>query len=133
MAAVSVDAESPTPTIHDGTAIQRVVAERHGAQRARMGFKEREVRREFVILEEELRAAVQRRLPSLGAATLERRPGCRIQVVVAQQALPTGGDLSGVRIDQAANRGDKEGNGRREVAVDALAKVRFVHGHALGE
>ncbi len=46
--------------VQDGTAIQRVVAERHGAQRARLGWAEDEIRREFVILNEELAAAVRR-------------------------------------------------------------------------
>jgi hypothetical protein len=60
---VTVDAEEPTQEVRDGSAIQRVVSQRHGAQRARLGWPEHEVRREFVILEEELNAGVQRRLP----------------------------------------------------------------------
>src|SRR5206468_126829 len=67
LASVNVNDEDPTASVRDGTAIQRVVAARHGAQRARLGFKERELRREFVILEEELRSAVHRRLPAIGA------------------------------------------------------------------
>ena len=47
----------------DSTAIQRVVAQRHGAQRARLGWSEPELRREFTILREELTAAVRRRAP----------------------------------------------------------------------
>ncbi|MGZ8468584.1 MAG: ATP-binding protein, partial [Gemmatirosa sp.] len=47
--------------LKDGATIQRVVAERHGAQRARLGWSESEVRREYAILREELTAAVQRR------------------------------------------------------------------------
>jgi hypothetical protein len=38
-----------------------VVAQRHGAQRARLGWREGEVRREYAILREELTAAVRRR------------------------------------------------------------------------
>jgi PAS domain S-box-containing protein len=66
LASVTLDAEAPTEQVRDGSAIQRIVAQRHGAQRARLGWPEREVRREFVILEEELNAAVQRRLPQYG-------------------------------------------------------------------
>jgi hypothetical protein len=55
----------PTAAVRDSTAIQRVVAERHGAQRARLGWSEQEVRREFTILREELAAAVRRRAPGL--------------------------------------------------------------------
>jgi hypothetical protein len=51
----------PAADVQDGAAIQRVVAERHGAQRARLGWREGEVRREYTILREELTAAVQRR------------------------------------------------------------------------
>jgi PAS domain S-box-containing protein len=47
-------------TVQDATAIQHLVAERHGAQRARLGWSELEVRREFEILREELSAAVRR-------------------------------------------------------------------------
>jgi hypothetical protein len=66
----------PTPAIRDATAIQRVVAERHGAQRARLGWAEQELRREFTILREELEAAIRRRAPSLTRGpTLEARRG----------------------------------------------------------
>jgi hypothetical protein len=67
LAGVNPDAETPSNSLRDGSAIQRVIAERHGAQRERMGFAEHELRHEFVILEEELRAAVQRRLPAIAA------------------------------------------------------------------
>ena len=66
----------PTPGMRDSTAIQRVVAERHGAQRARLGWAEQELRREFTILREELEAAVRRRAPVLmRGPTLESRRG----------------------------------------------------------
>jgi hypothetical protein len=63
LASVSIEQELPNQDVRDGTEIQRIVAQRHGAQRARLGWTEKELRREFVILEEELNAAVQRRLP----------------------------------------------------------------------
>jgi hypothetical protein len=67
IASVRLDDDRPREQLHDGTAIQRVVSQRHGAQRARMGWTERQVRREFVILEEELSSAIYRRLPTMGA------------------------------------------------------------------
>src|SRR5436190_1964497 len=65
LASVRLDDDEPSDAVRDGSAVQRVLARRHGAQRARLGWAEREVRREFVILEEELGAAVRRRLPRL--------------------------------------------------------------------
>jgi PAS domain S-box-containing protein len=53
---------SESPALQDGTAIQRTISERHGSQRARLGWSEDEVRREFVILGEELAAAIRRRV-----------------------------------------------------------------------
>lgn len=46
--------------VRDGTEIQRTVARRHGVQRRRLGWREEEVLREFVILREEVHAALQR-------------------------------------------------------------------------
>jgi PAS domain S-box-containing protein len=48
--------------LRDGTAIQRTVAERHGSQRRRLGWREDEIRREFQILQEEVAGAIQRRV-----------------------------------------------------------------------
>jgi hypothetical protein len=47
--------------MRDGSEIQRLVAELHGAQRARLGWTEEALRREFAVLGEELDAAVGRR------------------------------------------------------------------------
>jgi hypothetical protein len=57
------EAGEMTAEMRDVNAIQRVVAERHGAQRARLGWGESELRREFAILREELEAAVRRHAP----------------------------------------------------------------------
>ena len=66
----------PTASLRDSTTIQRVVSERHGMQRARLGWTEPELRREFTILREELAAAVRRRAPDLLAGpTREARRG----------------------------------------------------------
>jgi PAS domain S-box-containing protein len=46
----------------DSTAIQRTVAERHGAQRCRLGWSEEELRREYQILREEVVAAIRRQV-----------------------------------------------------------------------
>ena len=62
--------------VRDSTAIQRVVSERHGAQRARLGWSEAEVRREFVILREELTSAIRRAAPRyMPGPNVEARQG----------------------------------------------------------
>ncbi len=70
---IDVAAGVPNESLRDGAAIQRIVAARHGAQRARLGWAESEVRREFTVLGEELAAAVRRRKPA--APTAEAADG----------------------------------------------------------
>ena len=62
VSSLDVDGTEKEAGLRDGTAIQRAIAERHGAQRARLGWSEAELRREFVILREEVDAAIRRRL-----------------------------------------------------------------------
>jgi signal transduction histidine kinase len=51
----------PSALIADGTEIQRLVSEKHGAQRARLGWGEKDVKREFAILRDELSRMIRRR------------------------------------------------------------------------
>jgi signal transduction histidine kinase len=46
--------------LRDGTEIQQMISKLHGAQRARFGWTEEAIRREFAILQEEVDAAVRR-------------------------------------------------------------------------
>jgi signal transduction histidine kinase len=48
-----------TPLLADAVEIQRLVAERHGAQRARLGWTEASLRREFMIIREEVESMVR--------------------------------------------------------------------------
>jgi signal transduction histidine kinase len=50
----------PSPLLADAAEIQRLVSERHGMQRARLGWTESSMRREFMIVREELQRVVQR-------------------------------------------------------------------------
>ena len=53
LALVTLDEAGGEPALmRDGTEIQRVITERHGAQRARIGWTEDELRREFQVLRE---------------------------------------------------------------------------------
>ncbi|HEX8360261.1 MAG TPA: ATP-binding protein [Longimicrobium sp.] len=59
--------------MQDGTSIQRVIAERHGEQRRRIGWSADHLRREFVLLREEVEGLITREVggrsvPELAAA-----------------------------------------------------------------
>jgi signal transduction histidine kinase len=56
----------PTPLMQDGVEIQRLIAERHGAQRARLGWSEETLKRECEILAEEVERALRQRIGDAG-------------------------------------------------------------------
>ena len=51
----------PSSLIADGAEIQRLVAERHGAQRARLGWNLEDVRGEYVVVRDEISRVIRRR------------------------------------------------------------------------
>jgi len=53
-------AGQPSPLLDDGADIRRLVAERHGQQRARLRWSEEDLRREYAVLREEVQRAVRR-------------------------------------------------------------------------
>ena len=59
-------AGEPSPLLADAMEIQRLVSERHGAQRAQLGWTEAALRREFMIIREELEQVVRRSVPAGG-------------------------------------------------------------------
>jgi PAS domain S-box-containing protein len=60
---VQIEDRERADSLEDSSAIQRTIAQKHGAQRARLRWSADEVAREFEILEEELVAAVHRGAP----------------------------------------------------------------------
>jgi signal transduction histidine kinase len=50
---------SPSQTLADAVEIQRLISERHGAQRQRLGWSESVLRREFMIVREELERIIR--------------------------------------------------------------------------
>jgi hypothetical protein len=60
----------PSGLVSDGTEIQRLVAERHGAQRARLGWNTAALSREWLLLGEEVERAIRRRLRDVHQTTL---------------------------------------------------------------
>jgi len=60
--ALDLAAGAESEALRDSSEIRRTISERHGLQRRRFGWSEDEVRREFVILQDEVAAAIERQL-----------------------------------------------------------------------
>ena len=60
---IEESAGEPSALLGDAMEIQRLVAERHGAQRALLGWTETSMRREFMIVREELERVVRHSVP----------------------------------------------------------------------
>ena len=60
-------AGEPSSLLADAMEIQRLIAERHGEQRARLGWTEAQMRREFMIIREEMERVVRSAVPDPGA------------------------------------------------------------------
>ena len=69
---VAEDGPEAAQMLRDGTAIQNLIADRHGHQRALLGWSEAEVRRDYEILREEVHAAIRRHVTRGGEADTER-------------------------------------------------------------
>jgi len=68
--AVEESRGQPSSLLADGAEIQRVVAERHGAQRARLGWTVDALRREWQVLSDEIERAIRRRVDVATDATV---------------------------------------------------------------
>ena len=60
LAIVADDGPEAERMLRDGSSIQAMIAERHGAQRAHLGWRADEVRRDYAVLREEVHAALTR-------------------------------------------------------------------------
>jgi signal transduction histidine kinase len=60
LVAVEDAAGGPSSVMRDGSVVRRIIAERHGAQRKRLGFTEEELRVEFRLLRRALDAGLKR-------------------------------------------------------------------------
>jgi signal transduction histidine kinase len=74
----------PSSLLADASEIQRVIAERHGLQRARLGWSVEAVRREYEILREELTRAIRRRARAIPDSAVDE--GLAILTRVIEQA-----------------------------------------------
>jgi len=68
--AIEESSGQPSNLLADGTEIQRLIAERHGAQRARLGWSVEGIRREYLLLREELVRVLRTRAGSINNASL---------------------------------------------------------------
>lgn len=65
----------PSPLLADATEIQRLISERHGTQRQRLGWTESTMRREFMIIREETESFVRRKFRDTREHLLEDAVG----------------------------------------------------------
>lgn len=69
--AIEESAGQPSSLLGDGSDIQRLVAERHGAQRARLGWSLEHLHGEYALLREELTRAIRRRARAIPDAAID--------------------------------------------------------------
>jgi signal transduction histidine kinase len=85
----------PSGLIADGSEIQRLVAERHGAQRARLGWTADALQREWRILGEEIERAIRRRTQGLDESTIAEG------LTIIARFIDQGVELSGRALTRA--------------------------------
>ena len=71
LAVVEEASGKPSQMLSDAIEIQRLVSERHGAQRARLGWTEPALRKEFMIIREEVDQLIRRAVPPKGGLSVE--------------------------------------------------------------
>jgi signal transduction histidine kinase len=76
--------------MRDGTAIRTLISERHGAQRARLGWTKGAVAREFALLTEELGAALRRLAGPSGAEVAARAEAMMMQLLAQSLRVSLG-------------------------------------------
>jgi signal transduction histidine kinase len=69
--AIEETAGQPSGLLGDGSDIQRLVAERHGSQRARLGWRVDDVAHEYTLLRDELTRVVRRRARAIPDAAID--------------------------------------------------------------
>ena len=92
----------PSGLLADGTEIQRIISERHGAQRARLGWSVDDIRREYAILRDELGRTIRRRARAIPDSAID--DGLAILGRVIEQAEEA--SLRGFQRARAAARSD---------------------------
>jgi signal transduction histidine kinase len=96
---------APTMLLADTADLQRFIADRHGSQRARLGWSVEALARENVLLQEEVERTIRRCFsdPSCAAQAEEA-------IGVARRYLEQGAETSRRALERAANRSGKRGD-----------------------
>jgi hypothetical protein len=107
----------PSSLLADSTEIHRLIAEKHGAQRARLGWSTAGIRREYALLREELVRVLRTRAGSISKASLVE--GLTILNRVIEQA-----EEASVRSLQRARSSDtvEPAQTAEDAAADVLAR-----------
>jgi PAS domain S-box-containing protein len=95
----------PSALIADGTEIQRIVSEKHGAQRARLGWSADDISREYAMLRDELGRTIRRRARAIPDSAVDE--ALAILGRVLEQAEES--SLRGYHRVRAAARNDTVG------------------------
>ena len=86
--------------LRDSRAILAVLGERHGAQRARLGWPEAAIPREFAILAEVLRETVRGLIDAADVAAAERVHGVLAQILTQAERVSLGGFRLSLVVDK---------------------------------
>jgi hypothetical protein len=102
------------PLIVDGAAIQELIAERHGAQRQRLGWTEEELRREHAALGAEVERVVLDSSLLTGSPPSDALPLLRLILQEAEEVSVRGfREAEQRKRDQASRRGEAGDPSRR--------------------
>jgi hypothetical protein len=102
------------PLLVDGAAIQRLIAERHGAQRQRLGWTEEELRREHAALGAEVERVVLDSSLLTGSPPSDALPLLRMILQEAEEVSVRGFHAADERMrEQASRRGEAGDPSRR--------------------
>jgi signal transduction histidine kinase len=99
----------PSSLVADGSEIQCLVAERHGMHRARLGWSQETLAREWTILHEEIERVIQRRAQGLPETALSEA------LLLIERFLAEAEEISCRALSRAAH--DAATSGMRRVAV----------------
>jgi signal transduction histidine kinase len=93
--------EDPVELLRDGSRIQRLVAELHGAQRARLGWTEQALRREWELLREEIETTLRQALDAEAPEQVDAG------LTALYRMIDHAEEVSRVGMRRAVSRGDR--------------------------